>query len=87
MRAPLDFVFDEALEEIDVRQLFRDRLLGAHVERRQDAGEAEVFQFWHELMIQLHDPPPVVGKKSVTGRAKRGSVDDGTAGRAAGANV
>src|SRR5262249_13458242 len=74
LRTPLDFVFDEPLKEIDVRQFLGDRLLRAHVERGQDAGEPQVFQFRDELMIQLHEPPPVEGKKSVTGRANSGSV-------------
>src|SRR5205823_6180532 len=84
--APFDFVLDEPLEEIDVRQLLGDRLLRAHLERRQDARQPQIFQFRHELVIQLHDPPPVGGKKSVTGRAKSGragvTVNDATDGTA-----
>ena len=65
-----DFIFDQALEEVDVGQLLADRLLGADLERRQNPGEPQTFQFRDKLMIQLHDPHPVEGKKSVTGRAK-----------------
>jgi hypothetical protein len=72
--AALDFVFDETLEEIDVKELLRDGLLRPDLQRGEDARQPEVFEFWDELMIQLHVPPPVEGKKSLTGRAKRGSV-------------
>ena len=87
LRAPLDFVFDEALEEVDVGQLLGDRLLRADVERRQNAGQPQILQFRDELMIQLHDPPPDVGKKSVIGRANSGNAADDTGGGAAGVAV
>src|SRR6185369_14759210 len=75
LRAALDFVFDETLEELDVGELLRDGLLRTDLQRGQDARQPEVFEFRDELMIQLHGPPPVEGKKSVTGRAKSGSAD------------
>jgi hypothetical protein len=36
--------------------------------------KTEILQFGDELTIQLHDDPPAGGKRSVTGRAKSGSV-------------
>jgi hypothetical protein len=74
LRAALDFVFDEPLQEIDVGELLRDGLLRADLQRGQDPRQPQVFEFRDELMIQLHVPPPVEGKKSVTGRAKSGSA-------------
>ena len=43
LRAPLDFVFDQSLEEIDARE-FLGGLLRADVERGQDPRQAEVFE-------------------------------------------
>ena len=84
---PLDFVFHQSLEKIDVGQLLGDRLLRADVERRQDAGQPQILQLGDEQMIQLHDPPPDVGRKSVTGRANSGDAADDTGGGAAGVVV
>ena len=74
LSATLHLVFDEPLEKVDVRELLGDGLLRADVERGENPGQPEILQFGHELMIQLHDDPPDDGKKSVTGRAKSGSV-------------
>ena len=85
--APFDFVFDQALEELDVGQFLPDGLLRADFERGQDAGQPAILEFRDELMIQLHGPPPVEGKKSVTGRANSGRVREAGPAGAAGTGV
>ena len=87
LRTPLDFVFHQPLEEVHIGQLLGNGLLRADLERRQNAREPEILQFRHELMIQLHDPPPVGGKKSVTGRANTGALVGAAIGDAAGKGV
>lgn len=48
--APLDLVFEEPLEEVDVRGLLLDRLPIAELEGVEDAREAELLELRHELM-------------------------------------
>jgi len=44
LATPLDFVFEQALEKLDMGQFFGDRLLVADVERRENPREAHTIQ-------------------------------------------
>jgi len=67
----LDFVLHQAGEEFDVGPLLADGLLVAHLQRLEDAGQAQAFEPGRELVLQVHQTPPaVMVANSAAARAK-----------------
>src|SRR5581483_6091507 len=65
--AALDFIFQQAFQKVSIGPLFLDR--GAHpdVERIENAGETQQFEFRSEVLFQFHSTPPRALAPSVAG--------------------
>src|SRR5262245_33416093 len=87
LRAALDLVVEQRGEKLDEGRLLFDGLPVAHLERLEDARQAQGAEHRGELMGQFHgvDLPssaPGSGKKVVQGRAWRGAHAGGAGGGA-----